>query len=677
MSGALRGLGPLFRDRARIPLRVMSGLVLVMGLVVGWLQTLAGAGRSDQVAALAAGWALAAAIAPILASVYVTWGAKGPRREELLALPIGRLTIPTHVLVLGLALVGAIGGAWTVGLCLSQGTGEMTAALASGWRKGAVPLVLVLGAAGFAWVTCMVSIANHQANLALVWPVVPGVLLVAAGSMGHAGWEPWWAGAWLACLTPALLVLPFLLYAGPRHTWATSRVPDPREVALVVASLGAMVALIVLGLLGSGWTLLLVLLLTAAGVRRVWRRARPGSRSAGATPFLVSQVVPLLACLPPMAAGLLVDARRLGALQPGPGTVLLDPQVAPSGSFVAAQLCLDDDGARSHVAEDRLRRVVVCDLRGQAPPRVLGQRFGQLAGWSRDGRFLAVHEQAVGRLPHAHGSARAFWSPFQHLLERSGQTLILDTSTGHVLDLSHREVAPGWTDPAELITISPSLLGGEWVLRDGRGREARLPRAGGDVDVWEYRPDGVLLSLRPRRGEAHTWVWGSAGLIAETAPDHRPAALARWQAQQLDPAQGTPRLRISRPDRPEVLEVPLGVAARVGSDWALVTQPDGLYRYPLPPGPPGAPQGQRLLEGTLAFVAHLPEGRILVERTGPARQWYEVTGATGAVRERPCAADHDVVWTGAELYLLRSERAQGARYVIQGPDGSLRPLLPE
>lgn len=674
MSGPLRGLGPLLRDRARVTLPWLAGLGLIGGVLVGWVQNLAEVDARDVMAVIGIVWGMCAVIGPPVASAWVSWGMNqgSSRREELLASPLGRLVIPTHVLLLG--LLGSAGSAacFTAGLGLVEGAGRLQDALRVSLEHDLTPVMLCVIAGLFAWTTYLCTVASSLTLGVLGWPIVMVVLVMATSSMGHAGAEPAWLAWWIPCLSVGYLVTPFLLYAGPRHVWAVSRVPNSRELAVPAAFMGVAAGLTVLGLLGLGWTFLTVGGLTVALVYQLVRKAPAGSRGPGVTALLISQAALLLAAAPPLVVGAVVDARRVNALVAGgPDCLLLNPSVAPGGARVALNVSLAHGTGGLH----GLSRVVVLDPSGGMPPVHLGERFARLAGWSRDGRYLAVHELALGRLASGEVSGTG-WPIVERMIAGCCQTLVLDTHTGQVQTLSLRAVAPGWNDPSELVEVRPSLGGGQWLLRDDRGRALSLPRrARIVVGVMRYQPEGALIlleayGLQPSR----LLLWGQDGTTREVADLAPTAEGISWSQSEPEPGQHV--LQIRRAGA-RVLEVPNGHLVDLGAERALIQVGEALYRYRLPaageaPGQAGEPELVPLTG---------PMRRVISSETGALVQvddrWIEVSADAGLGHSFPAPEG----WVAkaalaGSRYLLE---ADGAHFADGGavlePDGTVHPLV--
>lgn len=646
---ALRGLSVLLRSKRKQGklLVITAGL---LGLGLGLSLRLGGASPDQDEMVVSVALVVAALLGPLVAASWITCG-PAARREELLALPVGRLALPTHVFLCGSVLTVLTALAFLLAFALATG-GVAWSLFVNPSRDLALGLI---GAGGlWVWAAALGSVAQHPAALALLWPIPPAILVVSAGGMGHGrDATAVWAVTWIGCVALALLLLPFLLYAGPRHTWALSRAADARGRAVLLAVVTATLALLALGLLGAGWPLLLVIVLGGAWTLRILRRARPAPRGASATPFLRSQLLLLLAWLPPLLLGLWADARAVDSIRPGGPVRLGALAIAPSGSHLAIHLvAAERNGAK------RLSRVAVIDLSGRTAPVLLGERFTHIAGWSKDGRWLAVHEASYGRL-YCDVPFRPSSSPwedrFEVLLQRGGRTLCLEASTGEVRSYAPRQVRPGWLDPDELVHFSVGLAA-DWALSDGRGRALGLPREQ-DVAVREYVEGDAVLQVESRRVR-----WGASGIAAWT-PRALPAPDCEWEGRSHQDMEGQ-RLVLSRGEEELVLRETFLHELR--ASWALVQERERLARIELP-----SMASRELLPGHWVHVVRLSGvGRHLF---ASGERWVEVDAERCAVRERPFPVGLELLGVSGDRLILRGER--DTSLWLQEPDGTLRVLM--
>ena len=354
---------------------------------------------------------------------------------------------------------------------------------------------------------------------------------------------------WIASLTAYALVLPFALYARAPHHWAVLRAPGKTTAgaqavygspasALLLTSL---LALGTLGYMGVGKGLVGILLVGAFATYRAHRRLPPIERRQLSN-MAVAHGLALAFVAPAVVVGLWVDAGHYAdAARPLP-EALHSYVVSPDGRYVAA--CLQPDEGKG------LSRVVVADLSGKEPLRVLPPRCADLdesCAWSKDGRYLAVHELALGRVGVAGALGSSFFplhfgSEVQaideligrhcEMLARSLQgTYVLDTQTGSLAWKDLLELAPGWTSPDELLHVAPHSLGG-CDLEDGRRHSTLWDKP--ELKVDSYSPGAVVLV-----SETDRFVLGAGGLApVASASTWQLVAKVERPEPGVDPAHG-------------------------------------------------------------------------------------------------------------------------------------------
>lgn len=422
-------------------------------------------------------------------------------REAFLAGPTGAFALPAMIQVASLAAALAVCLGALPGFLLSGV--EVDLAL---FGSLAVNLLLFWGI--FTAIACL---GNHTANAVLLFLFVPVVWLLApiGGGYGEAQLLPLalWFGLLMLVLGGLLVGLPYLLYRRPRHHWSDEvgfQAFSGRDLG--IWGLGASLTLV--PFVSLVWTLPMVGLSTLLIVRGGPKR---GTR-AGLGHFHYGTRACLIGFLPVLLLGLLGDAYHMHS------SASYDPQrhvhgfEAPVGGRRVVLLSEDPSRLsrarppRRLQAREGLGRVALIGPEGQVE-LVFPQRFGVIDrhAWSADGRYLAVHDQDLGvfqgELPQRVEQALL---PTKGLSDRLGRiygqtfqaTYVFDTQTGELQRLPLLELRPGWTKPEELVSHTLGL-GGQHVLRDGRGHEVETHER---VRVDRYAPEGAYLSSKDSGG---------------------------------------------------------------------------------------------------------------------------------------------------------------------------------
>jgi hypothetical protein len=579
---AFRGLSALLRAKLGPIPRIALPIGLFIGLSFGFLARLGSRDVNDFLPVLTMFFmALSAAMGPLAATGgdTISGGQAGTRsrREELLALPLGRFALPTAYLVASAAGALACFASVAAGFAVWFGPHAVLASVMvqiPGASGGNLPDGMArLGCDLLLFTACFSfgATGSHRASFACLAAGPPIAVALLSLAMGYTGPEAWafaaFSGAFLAVY---FLVLPFVLYARPAHHWSSVRGYRDRESVDLLAfgvSLGAITALGMFGVLPAAIVL-------AAGVAIVVRvgRALPRIERPGVPHTRIVHALALLALAPPVVLGLVTDGRRFADGGEPAGKHVRQYAVSPDGRSAAAVFHSGDDPAHG------LSRVVVADLDGKAPPRVLPTRWARLEGpcWSSDGRYLAVRDGSVGRIlgremADDSEAPRAVACVFQYLQG----TLVLDTRTGDLSSLPLCVATPGWESPGDLIRITAGLVGEDEVA-DGRGRHASLRRAE-RVRVEACEAPGALVRLvtgEVRRLSAS----GLAPVVSSTV----------WIATATPEPAGTP----GEPARASIVKLVRGDesvtihhverALWVAADAYYAETEAGFVRYALP-----------------------------------------------------------------------------------------------
>jgi hypothetical protein len=486
----LQGLGALLRDKKRIA-RHLAILGLIAGTTLGLFFRLAGSVGDFSSFVMYVFAATVAFIAPLGAGGSDTFsgyqaGARS-RREELLTLPVGRLALPSAILLGGLAMALVTIATFTIGLSFLLGWGPTLDGWTCPWPGGPDMLARIAGGiAIFCLGFSFGSIGAHPVNATLFWAAVPFLVGPLAFVMGHDTKDlesyGFLAGGSLALY---FLVLPFTLYAGPIHRWSPVKRGgiDPDGVAL----LASMLLVTVFGIFGAGRVFVCVLA-ACAGLACWSARGRPRHERRSMPLVRIAWLLALVAVAPAIVVGAVYDARRVASAGAPAGKPIRRFEISPDGRWLAVSVQPADMRR-----EGSVERVVVTDLSGRAAPIVLPPRCAELpaGAWSADGRYLAVRDVTAGRLRYPESElerhdAGLFARSLMHAL--FVETVILDTQTGRIVTVGDRLVRPGWRTPAELVNVAITF-GHSRILTDGRGRRAVLDRSFLDL----FYDDGLVL----------------------------------------------------------------------------------------------------------------------------------------------------------------------------------------
>lgn len=536
MSEWFRGTAALLRHRRRLFTRggVVAGLI--PGALLGLALTLGGTPVPKDVF-LVYGLisCLACVAAPLAAGgpiTFLTLDARGPdRRADLLALPTGRLALPAAVTLGGAGFLASFLLLLALGLALTVGPDRVwDGLLGSGPRdvlSGGLGQALLIGACLFTYTNAAVCLGKSSALLVLLIPGAVGLVAICIPGMGYdAVTQRRFLTLQVAVLLPYTLLLPFGLYARGRHHWAEAPGAE-HGAADPVALLTALTAFTALGVFGWGPAAAVTAVgaawAAALHVRRV-RTARPRTSH-----LRVAAAAGVLALIPGAAVALLADAREVAGVVEQPAPFVEQVTVAPGERWAAVTVV----PARANAAA----RVQVVDLTGTSPPTVLAPRFARTAGWSADGRYLAVHDLGVGRLSLADAAfyqwRKARWDRVAEAAVRALlRTLVFDTETGETTVLPLSVVAPGWTRPDDLIQVEQAW-DGSW--RFGRGGDwAILPALGPVwITVTGYLDGTPLITAQTARAREE-WRWSPEGLLP-APPEAVAPAVDDWSILDLPP----------------------------------------------------------------------------------------------------------------------------------------------
>lgn len=505
LPAAFRGAGAIVLEKRRSLVRVPLWLALPSGVLASFLARINHADPAALAWVVLVALGVAAVFGPLFAASYVTLSpaqiGSRSRREELLSLPIGRLAIPSGVLVASLGITLASSAAFLAGFSWFLGRGKVLEALLTGPIEQDMPFTatgrLEIHAILFALTWAMTALA-HFSNFPLLLLSLLGLGLGALPAV--SGYDNptalAYAKIWMTFLGGYVLLAPFVLYARSPHHWATVRStsrfapqgsPASHDGPAMPAVLASLAALGILGVAGFGKGVVGALVLGAVFMVRAQRRQPPVERRRVSN-LAVSLALGLVFAAPPTVLGLWTDARQFElAARPVPEN-LVASSLSPDGKHLAAAFRLGDPNG--------ITRVLVVDLTGREPVRALPPRCGVIEDpccWSKDGRYLAVHDCALGRLVPAGATDRMLpwqsstWnlasevSGFDQFMERQFMsaafsalgTWVLDTQTGSLVGHDLLVLAPGWSAPEELLTLAPHSLGG-CDLVDGRGRRTTL-----------------------------------------------------------------------------------------------------------------------------------------------------------------------------------------------------------
>ncbi len=492
----LHGLGALLRDKKRLA-RTFVILGLLAGAVFGLFCRLVGLEGDGASCIMYAFAGVVAVLVPLVAGGTDTFsgyqaGARA-RREELLSLPVGRLALPSAILLASLATVLATVATFTLGMSFSLGWSPTLACWTCPWPGGPdfLPRSAV-SAAVFCFAYSFGTIGAHPVNVTSLWVAVPVLVGPVAIVMGYDP-KDLESYAFLAGGSLALyfLALPFVLYAGPIHRWSPVKkdAMDPDGVLL----LSSMLLVTIFAIFGAG-PLLAVLGAACAALACWTTRGRPRVERRSMPLVRVAWLLSLVAIAPAVVVGAVYDARRVASAAEPAGKPIRRFDVSPDGRWLAVSVQPTDVRR-----EGSIERIVVADLSGRAPMIVLPQRCAELPSnaWSVDGRYLAVRDVTAGRLRYPDSEldhrdeglyARS------HLRRIFVATVVLDTKTGQVATLDDRILAPGWRTPEELVSVVVTFRHSR-ILTDGRGRRAVLDRF--------FRPeryeDGLVFTVDGKR----------------------------------------------------------------------------------------------------------------------------------------------------------------------------------
>jgi hypothetical protein len=647
------GTAALLRPKLRILAHLATWVAVGVGLAVGFLLRVNGEGPRDVHGVLWAGSILAGFFAPFLCMGDTMNGAQAgvrARREELLVLPLGRLAIPTAILIASaVAFVGFV-TSYAAGVTLLTGRVAVVEAFQS-WPEGAFAALPLYA---FALAFNVIAIGTHGALAAALMGLLPWIVVGSVQGMGHPAGDAEHFAILVGVSTGAyLLLVPFALYARPVHLWSLARnQPVTRDGVAFAATL---LALVVLGLASAGKAALVGGALVAYGWYRTRHVPRPARRPAPLVRTV--HVLALIALAPAIVAGLRADHALVASAADPRDKNVEDYAVAPGGRWLAAR---SPANVRTGVA-----RLVVADLDGKEPLRVLDARAVELdpeACWSRDGRRVAVKETAIGRftgVPAGRGlgeMTEGAWLaglvvPYVYA------TTILEPETGRVERRDLLEVAPGWTTPDQLVAIT-ARDDKHLRVTDGRGWSAELAPP---FQVTAYREGAVL------RSNEDVAVLGSAGLA--------PISSARaWRVVARPETPGEDG------DHPTRLSIVLGRGAEratvsdalralwIGADAIIAETPaHGLVRVTLP----ACERTTLVADGDLV-EAHFPRAAStgLLARTRQTHVVVEL--ATGAVTPlAPESGFTPEVVVGTRVV----GRGHGHRLRVRDGDGPSRPVF--
>jgi hypothetical protein len=679
---ALRGTTALLLFRAPRLRKLAIWAGLFPGLLVGanaQLQRAPGeAPRIVDVVSLALG--LGSLLWPVFASyvepVLAPAGARS-RREELLALPTGRLAIPAAGLIAAVVATAATVALFLGGIAAGVGLEPVRQALLdpSGFSPLAQPRAALLEATAFALATAVGAIGQNPAAICILWPALPLLIYSSAERMGYSPPErDAYTALWQLSLLAYYLVLPFVLYAGPPHRWASAR--GERSIA-AESTVFVIAALVVLALAGCGWLLGAFVALGAACIApAAWRAPRierPRWTAAG-----VSLAAALAVVAPAAVVGVVADAARMADSERIAGKDVPWYVVAPGGRFAALSVpCGPETFTADGVTRSCLRitRVALVDLDRGGPPRVLSPRFAELeaASWSADGRYLAIQDCAIGRLQtdstRARVASRAGDLLVSMLPWRS--TLVLDTQTGKLLSLQHRELAPGWTSWRELVDVSLGL-DGLFRLSDGRGGSAILKSEAGAPAVLGYDHGAAIVKLAdgPYRFDER----GLAPLGDEPLGPWR----LDWRMRPVDRANpDAPRLEVTAERGAERVRIEgLHFVFRSCSEFLLAKDPSGFVRIDLPSGARTTLVPASMFAGpagptAISWLA-VGEGPMVVALKGGARALVDPRAATATPLASTPGFKAECVIGDRWLGRGRDDEV----LVRDGLEGPIRPLVP-
>lgn len=495
----LRGLGALLRLKRptliQVPLVVGAA---VLGVVLGQrLGILPEGDRGSLIVLLG----VLGFFAPFLFAEETCGPAPEGRslREAHLAGPLGDWTLPAYVHLGSLALLAGVAIALSPALALAGLPSAKTALVG-----------VALGAYAWAWSSSAVAIGSSTAVGLPFLIVLPAAWAAAPISTGYSDGPPLlvylWCGGILALFWLLLLGLPYLLYARPRHYWEATFSADTNLAT------GLPPCLAVLGLMALpyfGWIPAALLGLPWV-VRRLRRRQPVATRRALRSHLSLGVALLLGICAPIFAGGLLADAWLVAACaRHEPGAPTYGYSAPEGGRRLAALSNAHRRGPHQANATprsllphrgDALARAAVLDASGRVE-HVFAPRFAGFSpyAWSQDGRYVAVFDLTLGRVPIGEPERPADLPPgyllgrIERVLEQQVfSTLVYDTQKRSVQRLPLVELRPGWSDPRQLLQHSLTLSG-QHLLRDGRDHELSS-RASYRVE--RYTAEGAVL----RRG---------------------------------------------------------------------------------------------------------------------------------------------------------------------------------
>lgn len=675
MSQLFMGTGALLASRRPYRAKLVV-LFAVAGALLGLGLTFLGGDEEAVFVLHVLACLFAGAVGTIHAGANLTLGLGGllvpSRREELSLLPVGRLALPAAVLAGAFGLTLATWLAWSVTFLLASAP----------CQEGDRALTLLLQGLGLAAGAAValvgpIALASRTSGLLFALYVLAPGMAATLAFMGH-GPEAVALFAGLACAALVLLCLglPFAVHAlGPAAIQTAKGVPtrDGAEEGLAVAAACLAAVLFVSG--ARPLPLALGGLVLAWNVRALRALPRPARRRLRASPVALAIMAGLLG--PIVAAAWGLELRTQARADAGQGLV---PRAWADACVV------DPTGRRAALAVDApylagfaAQRVVVVELTGPTAGRrtIVPARFPRLdrGAWSQDGRWLAVQEEAVGRLTRSGLGREGLEVPdgaagvvaLRLFGDLRGTTLVVDADSGEVQDLGRRLVAPGWRAPGELVEVELGL-DGKPRLRSGDVRErlSRRWRLAGYLDgrlVLESPGDGAGVDRR--FGE----VTGALLRFAAAGIGPLPLEPPAWTVEGVAPAEARhpASVVVARGDDPAVrvvLEDATVEPASLGERSLLALSDAGLVRVSLPDGArtlvlPGADVVDPLAGRPGVFAARTPAGWFLLDGDASPRR---LTLPVGRV-PLALAADGRVVIGGAAPALVDA-------------DGGTTPLLP-
>lgn len=480
-----RGLGALLKSRSQ-SLSTCALAASLLGAFVGLSMRLGQSDAGDVKDFMGLVLFLVALASPLLAAFPWTMGevqqGHKMRRQEFMTLPVGALSLPTAIFLLGVVFFVIIALMFSLSLGVSVGIGTFREALTelksnyklSWWITGAVCAYLYLSS--------IFALGINRASLSALWIFIPAVYITGHKLLGYNMREFMiLTTIWGSSLGIYYLALPFMLYMRSRAHWMQAKTVGREGLE----SLGLILTVALFSsFMFFGFSMLMIYVtMIAAPIGYFLKKKSPPVTARAWTHLWIAYVFGLVCVVPAIAMTEIVDLRALQNATPEEDMVIRDYCVAPNGKSILVQgTARDHESSKqffNHDSGNRIQRVAWIDLTGKKQPLVFPFRFSDIASslnglhWSADSRYVAVGDASYGRVRGRLGWFMRFEGSVPLLLTLkasgiNGQTKILDTQTGDIQTLYKVLISQGWSKPSELLRWSIDYQG-RLILQDAQG----------------------------------------------------------------------------------------------------------------------------------------------------------------------------------------------------------------